>query len=377
VKGLRRPSITAAGVAGRITAVLLGSVMCGGLPPVAVTAHADSPIPLCRDPEAGDEGLVAFCRGLDKQEAGDMAGSIADFQRALELNPDRAESHLLLGVAYADGKDYARALQEYDGYLATVTDNPAGWSNRAHVHLMLGDLKAARGDIDHAVALAPHERRLIENRLVIAREAGDWATVISDCSRLLEEFPNDASLRRERGKALASSGQLAAALDDFDRALALAPTAEAYLLRGHANHELARHATAIADLSKAIELDPTLADAFRWRAYAEYREQRYLSAARDCGEYARLRPDDGEGYYCRGIMLSRAGDHDAAIADYERAIERARTAEDAGNAWYGIGLCHERAGRTAEAAAAYRRTLEVYPDQSQARSALERLTRTR
>jgi predicted TPR repeat methyltransferase len=76
-------------------------------------------------------------------------------------------------------------------------------------------------------------------------------------------------------------------------------------------------------------------------------------------------------------MLSRAGDHDAAISDYERAIERAQTAEDAGNAWYGVGVCHERAGRTVEAVAAFRRTLEVYPEQAQAQSSLARLTRTK
>jgi tetratricopeptide (TPR) repeat protein len=147
--------------------------------------------------------------------------------------------------------------------------------------------------------------------------------------------------------------------------------------RGHANYLLGHQEEAIADLSRAIELDPSLADAYRWRAYAEYRSQRYLTAVRDCGEYARLRPDESEGYYCRGIMLSRAGDHDAAIADYERAIERAQTAEDAGNAWYGVGVCHERAGRTVEAVAAFRRTLEVYPEQAQAQSALARLTRTK
>jgi predicted TPR repeat methyltransferase len=74
-------------------------------------------------------------------------------------------------------------------------------------------------------------------------------------------------------------------------------------------------------------------------------------------------------------MLSRAGDHDAAIAEYERAIAHAKSAEAAGNAWYGIGVSHERAGRTAEAVTAYRTTLTVYPEQAQARAALDRLTR--
>lgn len=377
MNGLRCPPGIAHGSAGCLTALVLGAAMCCGLPVGVVSAQEAWQSQLCSNPTVGGEGLVAYCRGLEKQDAGDVAGSVADLQLALKLNPERPEPHLLLGVAYADGKDYVRALQEYDTYLAAVTDNPAGWSNRALVHRKLGDLEAARRDIERALDLAPQERRLIENRIVIAREAGDWTTVIADCSRLLEEFPNDAGLRRERGKALVHSGQTAAALDDFDRALVLAPTAAAYLHRGHAYYLLGHHERAIADLSRAIELDPSLADAFRWRAYAEYRSQRYLTAVRDCGEYARLKPDESEGYYCRGIMLSRTGDHDAAIAEYERAIERARTPEDAGNAWYGVGVCHERAGRTAQAVAAFRRTLEVYPEQAQAQSALARLTRTK
>jgi tetratricopeptide (TPR) repeat protein len=225
------------------------------------------------------------------------------------------------------------------------------------------------------VQLAPDERGILENRIAIARASEDWPTVAGDASRLIEQFPTDVVLRLERGKALANQGNFTAARDDFDRAVVLSPSADAYYLRGCANHDLGQHDAAIYDFSKAIELDPAYADAYRRRAHAEYRRQRYLGAARDCGEYIRLRPDDGEGYYCRGIMLSRAGDQDAAIADYRRAIELTDSPATAGNAWYGIGLSHERAQRIDEAIAAYRKTVESYPEQAQARPALERLTK--
>lgn len=356
----------------RATAIVLLGSLCTLL---AGAAPAASSLEMCRDPAAGGEAVVAYCRGMDKDAAGDKDGALAEFERAAALRPEMPEPHLMLGIAHGDREEYRRAIDEYDRYLAVVPDNPFAWSNRGHAHFKLGDLAAARGDIDRAVQLAPGERGILENRIAIARESGDWPTVASDASRLIEQFPTDAALRVERGKALANQELFESARDDFNRAVVLSPSASAYYLRGCANYDLGRHDAAIYDLGKAIELDPAYADAYRRRAHAEYRQQRYLGAARDCGEYIRLRPDDGEGYYCRGIMLSRAGDQDAAIADYQRAIELTQSAATAGNSWYGIGLCHERAERLAEAVEAYRKTVELYPGQAQARAALERLTR--
>lgn len=355
----------------------LCAAVCVGLPTVVTTVRADSEPAPCSDPGAASAAVRAFCSGLEKDAAGDKAGALEDFERAASLQPEMPEPHLMLGIAYTDREDYARAIREYDLYLAASPGNPAAWSNRAHAHLKLGDLQAARADIDRAAQLAPDERDIIENRIVIARHSGDWPTVVSDASYLLEQFPNDAALRLERGKALANLDAFETARGDFDRAVVLAPSAEAYYFRGRTHYELGNDDAAIYDFSKSIELDPELADTYRRRAFAEYRQQRYLGAAQDCAEYARLRPEDSEGYYCRGIMLSRAGDHDAAIAEYDKAIARARSVEAAGNAWYGVGVSHERAGRTAEAITAYRETLTVYPGQAQARAALERLTKSK
>lgn len=356
----------------RAAAIFLVASLGALLPSAESTA---SNLEVCRDPSAGDEAVVAFCRGIDKDEAGDKEGALAEFQRAAALRPEMPEPHFMIGIACSDRQEYQRAIDEYDRYLAVHSDNPFVWSNRGYAHFKLGDLVAARADVDRAAQFAPDERGILEGRIAIARESGDWATVASDASRLLEKFPTDVALRFERGKALANLEQFAAARDDFDRVVVLSPSASAYFFRGRTHYELGQDDAAIYDFSKAIELDPTFADAYRRRAFAEYRQRRYLGAARDCGEYVRLRPDDGEGYYCRGIMLSRAGDQDAAIADYQHAIELTDSAATAGNAWYGIGLCHERAQRPAEAIEAYRRTVEVYPDQAQARAALDRLTK--
>lgn len=358
----------------RVAAVLALVSLC--VLPLGSPSAASS-LELCRDSAAGDEAVVAFCRGVDKNQAGDKDGAFAEFQRAAALRPGMPEPHFMLGVAYSDRQEYRRAIDEYDQYLAAVPGNPFVWSNRGFAHFKLGDLAAARADIDRAAQLAPGERSVLENRIAVARESGDWPTVAADASRLLEQFPSDVTLRLERGKALANQEQFAAARDDFDRAVVLSPSASAYFFRGRANFELGDNDAAIYDFGKAIELEPAHADAYRRRAFAEYRQRRFLSAARDCGEFIRLRPDDGEGYYCRGIMLSRADDQEAAIADYRRAIELTASADTAGNAWYGIGLCHERAQRLAEAVEAYRRTVELYPDQAQARAALDRLTKSK
>lgn len=249
--------------------MVLCAAVCFGLPVVVATVRAESSVAQCRDPATASAAVSAFCSGLEKEAAGDKAGARKDFERAAALQPEMPEPHLMLGIAYADAKDYPRAIREFDLYLAASPGNPAAWSNRAFANLELGDLQAARADIDRAAQLAPDERDIIEKRIVIARRSGDWPTVVSDSSQLLDEFPNDVALRLERGKALVTLDAFETARDDFDRAVVLAPSAEAYYFRGRAHYELGNDATAIDDYSKAIELDPKLADAYRRRAFSE------------------------------------------------------------------------------------------------------------
>ena len=327
----------------------------------------------CDNPSAGGPATVVFCQGVEKQERGDTDGAIGDFVHALELQPGLTDAHLLLGVGYFDRKDYRRAIDEYDKYLAVIPDNYHAWSNRAVAYLRSGNLAAARADIDRALELKSHDPELLENRVVIARESKDFETVITDCTWLIEHYPPKATWLMDRGKALGAESRYEESLADFQQAVRANPTADAYYFRGVTRYFLQQYDAAITDFSQALSLDADLAPAYLKRCSAHYYRQEYLSGLKDCDEFVRRRPDQFDGYYNRGILRSRAGDQDGALVDYRRAVELAGNAVDAGNAWYGVGLSSERAGRMTEARQAYQRAVEVNPEQKQAREALRRL----
>lgn len=347
-------------------AIFIGIVL------MAVSQSAAAAGYICDDTAPRTEAVTLLCSAIDKQDRGDVDGAVADSRRALELQPGLTDAHLVLGTGYFDQKKYGLALAEYDRYLAAVPDNFHGWSNRAAAYLKTGNLSAARADIDRALALNLNDPELLENRIVIAREAEDRQTVIRDCTFLIEHFPPKATWLMERGKALGAETRLAESLADLKRAVELSPTADTYYFRGVTQYFLEQYTAAIEDFSQSLTLDPDFALAYLKRCSARYRLQQYQEGLPDCDEFLRRRPDSYDGYYGRGIIRSRAGDQDGALADYRGAIELARNPGELANAWYGVGVASGRAGKTRDARDAFRRTLDIDPDYRLAREALDR-----
>ena len=361
LSGWRRELVVGCG------AMLLIAAVC--IPGVATAGT------ICDDPSQGTEAVKLLCGGIDRQDRGDVDGSIADFKRALELQPDLTEAHMMLGIGYYDRKEYARALVEYDKYLAVIRGNYHAWSNRAALFLHMGNLVAARADIERALVINPRDLELLENRIVIAREAGDWLTVIGDCTWLLDHYLAKATWLLDRGRALGHESRFTESLVDLQRAVDLSPTAGAYLSLGETRFFLKQYGAAAEDFTRVLGINPNIAAAYLRRCKTRYELQQFREGLPDCDEWVKRRPGDYDGYYTRGILRSRAGDQDGALADYRRAIELAKTARESANAWYGVGLANERAKRIADAREAYSRTLEIDSEYRLAKQALTRISK--
>jgi len=81
------------------------------------------------------------------------------------------------------------------------------------------------------------------------------------------------------------------------------------------------HDKAIADFSKAIELDPADAKAYRNRGLAYYYKREYDKAMADFNKAIDLNPEYAEGYYNRGTAYGAKGEYDKAIADFNKVID--------------------------------------------------------
>lgn len=115
------------------------------------------------------------------------------------------------------------------------------------------------------------------------------------------------------------------AIERFSASIAIAETSEAYLQRGNAYKNLGQFTQALADWSRAMELDPNNADAFTARG-AYY--QGKGDTAKALGDFERslqLNPTI-DGYFQRGQVYAALGQFDKAIEDYDRAIAEKRNA---------------------------------------------------
>ena len=102
-----------------------------------------------------------------------------------------------------------------------------------------------------------------------AGESGDMAAALADYDRALSCDASNADIHYNRGNALLALNRSDAAVASYDAALALRPAlAQAWLNRGVALSRRARHDEAIQSLDHAIALDASNVDAWINRANA-------------------------------------------------------------------------------------------------------------
>ena len=172
----------------------------------------------------GDQNAATWVlQGISKGEQSDFDGAIADFDRAIEMDPDYALAYL----------------------------------NRGNAKSFKGDQEAAIIDFDRAIDLDPGNSEAYYNRGIARRMRGDHDGAIADYDRTIELDPNHVSAYNNRGTAKGANGDYVGAIADFDRAIELDPNnASAYSNRGMAKSHMDDHDGTIADYNRAIELDP-------------------------------------------------------------------------------------------------------------------------
>ena len=193
---------------------------------------------------------------------------------------------MLAALTWSQAGDY-RDLETL--WRATIARNPSSWIAHNNLALILLD----RGEIEAAVA---------------------------GFDRALESNPNSAESHTGRAMARARLGRNECALDDLDRALELDPTyPQAYIHRGELHLEMGEYARAVEDLGRVLASNPDYLEAYRFRALAFQRLGEPDRAVADLTEAIR-RGANYQALNDRGVAHVQAGDHEAALADFDAAI---------------------------------------------------------
>jgi tetratricopeptide (TPR) repeat protein len=199
------------------------------------------------------------------QEALGMACMLAEkpgearaaFGKAIELSPDAISPRLQRARIWAIEGDHEKAMEDIDRAIDIDPENPTSLLLRARVLQQSGDTEAALADIETILENRPDLPVALELRGLIAAEQEDYAAAIRDFRKLAARNPDDGAVIGQLGMLYLAADQPREAIRRFTRALEIDennfPCRRG---RSDAAISIGDHAAALADLSKAIELEP-------------------------------------------------------------------------------------------------------------------------
>jgi tetratricopeptide (TPR) repeat protein len=159
--------------------------------------------------------------------------------------------------------DFAGAIADYNKAIALQPDCAPAYFNRGNTKKAEGFLDDAIDDFDQAIELNPSYAIAYNNRGLTKYAKNDLAGAIADFNKAIEFDASYAGAYNNRGNAKDDKGDLEGALADYDKVIALNPgSASAYNNRGCVRGEKGDLDGALADYNKVIALDPSCAEAY-------------------------------------------------------------------------------------------------------------------
>ena len=102
--------------------------------------------------------------GVEKGKSGDLQGAIADFNKAIEIDPQFAIAYYNRGVAKSNLKDYQGAIADYTKAIQIDPQYVNAYFNRGNTKKGLGDYQGAIADYTKAIQIDPQDAFSYNNR---------------------------------------------------------------------------------------------------------------------------------------------------------------------------------------------------------------------
>jgi tetratricopeptide (TPR) repeat protein len=159
-------------------------------------------------------------------------------------------------------------------------------------------------------------------------EDDDYDGAVVEYDRLIDDYPEHVDLYSRRGNVHLASGAYEYAVEDYNRVLAVQPTADLYYNRGCAYLAASDYDKALADFTKSVELNETWNLAWNNRGTTYARMGKYELAIADFEKAIELNASDVVAYRNRALAYKKLGEIEKAEADL---AEIARLQANAGN----------------------------------------------
>jgi tetratricopeptide (TPR) repeat protein len=313
---------------------------------------------LVRDPVSAQEPPEQILRqAIAMHQSGDTEGAIREYRAYLKLRPDSPDVRSNLGAALSATGRYSEAIVEYRAALQHGPKDPRIWLNLALAFYKLGQIADAARELEALHAVQPANQQVILLLSDCWLRQGENAKVVGLLAPLDQQNQGDLAIGYMLGTALLRDKQIERGQQIVDRILRNGDSAEARLLLGMAKLEALEYLAAIADLTKAVELNPHLPDLYSYLGQAQMASGDMAAARAAFERELAQNPNDFDSNLRLAVLLKQDGDYDRARDLLGRAL-RVRPGDP--GALYQVGATYLAAGDMDRACA----TLEEVVKQS-------------
>lgn len=163
---------------------------------------------------------------------------------------------------------------------------------------------------------------LIMLSIVTWQKCGHWKDSITFLKHDVNASENNYLSFNNLGCALAAKGKIQEAIDNFNKAIQVAPDLYlSYYNRGLAYSELGKYQRAIEDYDQTIRLKPDCAGAYISRGIAYAGLSKYEQAIKEFNMTLRLNADDTNAYHNRSLVYFKQGENELGCRDAYKACE--------------------------------------------------------
>lgn len=304
------------------------------------------------DPKMRDVRLL-YASALLKTN--DYVKAISELRAAIEQGEATALTYALLGVAEERTGKLDEALADFSRALGMQPQQATALEGRARVYEKRGAFDQAIADYSAAYKLQP-SRELALRLAALNIRAGQIQPAIHIYRALLVEKPDDLNLRIEMLQLMVKNNQAAEAAGEIDRLLKVQPNnARLLLLAGDLFESQPEQAApyyqralqidpannrarvqlgaalvrslkfqeALPVLSEAITREPTNYPAHASLATALFKLNQYPQAASEFIWLINSKPEIAASYFFLGITFDHLGDCQQAMRAYQEFVQRA------------------------------------------------------
>lgn len=263
-------------------------------------------------------------KNVDKKK---FSKALANFTKAIELNPKCAEGYFERARVY---ESLAREKNAFEDYNKAIELDPGfshAYVHRAFLYSDLGKHKQALKDLRKAYKLEPKKAELTYfiNAGNIYSSLGKHKKALEHYDKALKSKPDKSTqtgIHHNIAVTYVDLEQYDKALNECDLAFKLKPKREIAIIllvsRAGIYAMLGQHDKALEDVEKAISLKPTFYHAHLARG-SVYRVKGQFEKAIETFRYAvDLQPKNIEGYFQLGLTYEERGQFDKALEQYNK-----------------------------------------------------------